>query len=181
MPYTKYIFLVLISALLFSACKSYKNVITTDLSVDSYGFYYDTPQDSIDFQALLHEFKTDSVAFLKRVKEEKIPRSYWWDYPIQEAQYPGGISMIPKKMLENLNLPKNAKKGITKIRIIFDKEDYRKPEILQYNDKRVKDALIESTNNLAKWRPSGRLINKWYPYRVDLSLVIKSEKNILTK
>jgi hypothetical protein len=180
MPYTKNIFFVLFSVLLFSSCKSYENSITTDLSIDSYGFYYYTPQDSIEFHSLFHEFQTDSFAFKKRVEEEKIARSYWWDYPVMEAMYPGGLSELRKKILENLNLPKNAKKGITKIRIIVDKDGSSNSEILQYNDKNVKAALIESGNNLEKWMP-GRLLNKRYPYKVELSLTIKSEKKQLIK
>jgi hypothetical protein len=168
---------VLFFVLIFSACKSYENIITTDLSVDSQGFYYATPQDSIDFQNILNENYIKTQAFIKNA-EERIKKGeildYWVDSPFQEAEYPGGRSVLIKKILENLSLPKDAKEGITKIRIIVDKDRYGKPEILQYNDKRVKNALIESINNLEKWMP-GKIV-KVHPYKVDLSLVIKSEK-----
>jgi hypothetical protein len=175
---------MLFSVLLFSACKSYENIITTDLSLDSYGFYYATQQDSINAQTRLHEVQIKSIAFEKKAKEQ-LKKGEISDYlictVIQEASYPGGWNRLHQHILENLILPKEAKEGITKIRIIVDMVDkdccYAKPEILKYNDKRVKNALIESINKLERnWIP-GKIV-KEHPYKIDLSLMIKSKKNI---
>jgi hypothetical protein len=122
----------------------------------------------------------ERMTFVKKAEEQKKEGKifeYFLDPFFYEAEYLGGRSVLQKKLLENLNLPKNAREGITKIRIIVDKDGFGKPEILQYNDKRVKIALIESIDNMERW-VLGQLMGSWYPYKVDLSLTVKSEKNI---
>jgi hypothetical protein len=177
---TKNIFLVLVSVLLFSACKSYENSITIDLfnDYDSRGFYFATQQDSINFENRLNESYIKTMAFIKKMEEQK--KHYLVDPPFYEAQYPGGLYNLRMKILENLNLPKDAKKGITKIRIIVDKEGCSNPEILQCNDKRVKKALIESIYNVDRWMPAS-LLGERHPFKIDCFLTIKSEKKQLIK
>jgi hypothetical protein len=54
------------------------------------------------------------------------------------------------------NLPKRIKPGETRIKLVIDKEGYNHPEIIKYNNKKMKNIMEQSILKLRKWNPARR-------------------------
>lgn len=94
-----------------------------------------------------------------------------------EAQFKGGIDKFREILFENFTLPKTAKTGENRIRVLIGtKDNLEKIEIIKYTDNKTKESIekIFGSEELNKWK-SKRVYNIPLKQQFEISIFVKGK------